>query len=534
MTDWLASTWEANWKSFQYFNLYRLVVALVLVVSIHFAIGWFSLSRLPDRTASDWVGVGYASLVGAGFFLSIHWQRRFNAQLTFQAAVDALAVSILMYAIGGVSSGLGVLLFVSLAAASLVGKGRLVLLYAALATVAVLIMQIYGVLNEEFEASSLVQAGMLSSGFFATAVLARLLGQKIMANEELARRRGIALDNQMRISQGVIEHMQSGVLVVARDGSVLRANPVALGMLGGNLHEGKRLADFAPDLGGAFQSWLTRQGRAVMDFSGVGRLQARFEHTESSDGEVLVFIEDVGRIQAQAQQLKLASLGRLTASIAHEIRNPLAAISHAGELLREERRGEIHERLLRILADNTARLDRIVSDVLELGRRTSGVPEPIALAPFVATFVAEFCRNENVAESVFTVDVPPGLSLCFDPAHLRQVVWNLAANAVRYAAAGVGGVRLFARRDHGDGRVELHVWDNGAGVPAASREQIFEPFFTTYHQGTGLGLYISRELAEANGASLVLLDGEGGAHFVLQGRGDRCQLAEPSAGSGGS
>ncbi len=533
MSDWLASTWEANWTSFQYFNLYRLVVALVLVVSIHFTFGWFAAARLQGRFSVDGIGMAYAFLVGAGFFLSLHWRRRFNAQLTTQVLIDAVSVAILMYAIGGVSSGLGVLLFISLAAASMVGKGRLVLLYAALATLAVLCMQIYGILEDVFDGASLVQAGILSAGFFATAILARLLGQKIMANEDLARRRGIALDNQVRISQAVLMHMQSGVLVVSREGVVLRCNPMALQMLGGGA-EGQPLRAFSLELHEALVNWLAGRWRAMVDVSGVGRLQARFEHTDSSDGEVLVFLEDVGRIQARAQQLKLASLGRLTASIAHEIRNPLAAISHAGELLREERRGDIQDRLLRILADNTGRLNRIVTDILELGRRTAGVAEPIELADFVAGFVGEFCRNEGVAESTFAVDVPSGMALCFDPSHLRQVLWNLVANAVRYASGQPGCVRIFVRGESVEGGVALHVWDDGRGIPVADREQVFEPFFTTYHQGTGLGLYISRELSEANGASLALVEETQGAHFVLQGRSDRCQIAEASAGLGGN
>ena len=120
------------------------------------------------------------------------------------------------------------------------------------------------------------------------------------------------------------------------------------------------------------------------------QLRARFVPTESSERDVLVFLEDVGRLQEQAQQLKLAALGRLTANIAHEIRNPLSAISHAGELMLEERRGEMFERLLRIVLDNTQRLERIVSDVLELGRRDRAYRELIQLKESLPLFVQEY------------------------------------------------------------------------------------------------------------------------------------------------
>jgi two-component system sensor histidine kinase PilS (NtrC family) len=272
---------------------------------------------------------------------------------------------------------------------------------------------------------------------------------------------------------------------------------------------------------------LAKQGVIVdeIEFSGAGgqMLQARFEKTASSTGESLIFLEDVGRIRAQAQQLKLASLGRLTASIAHEIRNPLSAIGHAGELLREERRGEMQDRLLHILGDNVARLDRIVADVLELGRRDRAQVEGLLLSEVCAQFLENFMVTEGLDSRLLQVESAEGLSLCFDRSHLQQVLWNLVSNAVRHSQGKPGSVRLSATAVAGGERVELHVLDDGPGVSAEAREQIFEPFFTTHHKGTGLGLFIARELCEANGASLELLPSESGGHFVITGRAEPCQ-----------
>lgn len=522
MTDWLSSTWEASWRPFQYFNFYRLLLASLILLA----------SLLPDSQISPFhqtnsAGIYqfvllYLGVVLAGLMLSVHWQRSFNAQLSSQVFADVAFVSFLMYALGGVGSGMGALLLVSLAAASLVGRGRLVLFYAAMATLVTLLVQIYGVLNANFEATSIVQAGFLSAGFFATAILARLLGQRVMINEELARQRGESLENQSRISQRVIERMQDGVLVIDRDGCVQRCNPIAETMLG-PLPVGSRLAQHAPLLADI----LTKQGVIVdeIEFSGAGgqMLQARFEKTASSTGESLIFLEDVGRIRAQAQQLKLASLGRLTASIAHEIRNPLSAIGHAGELLREERRGEMQDRLLHILGDNVARLDRIVADVLELGRRDRAQVEGLLLSEVCAQFLENFMVTEGLDSRLLQVESAEGLSLCFDRSHLQQVLWNLVSNAVRHSQGKPGSVRLSATAVAGGERVELHVLDDGPGVSAEAREQIFEPFFTTHHKGTGLGLFIARELCEANGASLELLPSESGGHFVITGRAEPCQ-----------
>jgi len=261
------------------------------------------------------------------------------------------------------------------------------------------------------------------------------------------------------------------------------------------------------------------------EISGVDgqRLQARIEETASTSGEILIFIEDVGRIREQAQQLKLASLGRLTASIAHEIRNPLSAIGHAGELLREERRGAMQDRLLNILADNVSRLDRIVTDVLELGRRERTQQEMLSLQEACEQFMDNFLVSEGLDTRILELDVANDWYVCFDRAHFHQVLWNLVGNAVRHSQGKPSSVRIFARASANRERVELHVLDDGAGVPEAVKEQIFEPFFTTHHKGTGLGLFIARELCEANAASLDLLSDDTGGHFVISGRAESCR-----------
>lgn len=521
MKDWLSVTWEPSWKSFQYFNFYRLVVAGVILAFFFLPFGWKPVPRQEIHPSIVAVVLAYMLLVGCGTLLSTRWRFRFNFQLTTQVSLDIVAVGIILYSLGGVTSGAGILLMISLAAASLVGRGRLVLFYAALASIAVLSLQMWGILTHDFESGSIVQAGLLSIGFFATAILARLLGQRAMMQEDLARRRGEALDNQIRIGLRIMERMQDGVLVVDRNGTALHHNPGAETLLGMPHRDGTTLADHSPELAEAFRGWVFGNPTGTVDFIGVGRnqLRARFEATDSSYGEALVFIEDVGRIRTQARQMKLASLGRLTASIAHEIRNPLASISHASDLLHEERRGEIQERLLQILRDNVFRLDRIVQDILQLGRSERGQMECLRLDEFLRGFIEEFAAVEHVEDGLIVSEISVE-QLSFDRAHLLQVMWNLVGNAVRYSSRKPGSVCLRALSGL-DGRVELHVIDDGPGIPEAQREQVFEPFFTTHHQGTGLGLFIARELCEANGASLQLGPSSSG-HFVIVG-GEKCQ-----------
>ncbi len=524
MTDWLSSTWEANWRSFQYFNLYRLVLAGLFFIAVLLPIEWTVRLELVSSRMLLVLLFGYPVMILGGLFLSVHWQHRFNFQLSLQIIVDVLVVGMFMFAAGGVSSGIGVLLLISLAAASMVGRGRLVLFYAAVATLVVLLGQLYGVLVYGFDVATIFQAGILSSGFFATAILARLLGQRVMINEDLARRRGVALENQSRISQRVVERMLDGILVISREGLVIRHNPMAVSMLGMQIEVSADLAVCVPALHAPLLAWCADEGPADVLFCGADgkELRARFERTSSSDGELLIFLEDVGRIKARAQQLKLASLGRLTASIAHEIRNPLSAISHAGELLREERRGEIQDRLLRILSDNVSRLDRIVTDVLQLGRQNRSEPELLDMQEFCRVFIEDFLAAEGIPAEIVLLHVEDGVRLCFDRAHLHQVLWNLLGNALRHSSRSPGALRVDVCRGTPPGRLEVHVGDDGPGVPAAVREQIFEPFFTTHTLGTGLGLFIARELCAANDATLELAPDRPGGHFILLGRNDTC------------
>lgn len=532
MRFWRSSPWEPNWRSLQYFNLYRLVVVALLAAGLWISPSWLGVFWLVPQGTLAWLTALYALVVGAGMLSALVWQRRFNVQLSAQVAVDVLAVNGAMYAAGGVSSGFGIVFLVSLAAASLVGRGHLVLFYAAIATLALLSMQGYGVLTAGFDTGSFVQAGFLSAGFFATAILARLLGQRAMAEEALARRRGVELENQSRISQQIVARVLDGVLVVAGDGRVLRSNPVAAALLGEDFGAHRPLAYYSRALAEAFEAWRRGEGAAETSVVAEGgeSLGVRFEATESSDREALVFLEDIGRVHERAEQLKLAALGRLTASIAHEIRNPLAAISHAGELLREERRGEMQERLLRILNDNVGRLDRIVQDILDLGRRDRAQAEALPLDTVLAQFAAEYCEADGQPADLISVGSEGGLLLCFDRSHLHQVLWNLVANAVAHSRRRAGSVEINARPGDDAGQVELHVIDDGPGVPAELRGQVFEPFFTTRASGTGLGLFIARELCAANGASLDLGPEAGFGHFIVSGRCDTCQQDVPSAG----
>jgi len=240
----------------------------------------------------------------------------------------------------------------------------------------------------------------------------------------------------------------------------------------------------------------------------------------AAPGQSVIFLEDLSRIQSQARQLKLAALGRLTANIAHEIRNPLSAINHATELLQEgEPASASDARLLQIIHDNTRRIDGMVQEVLKLSRRDRVHRETVELTAYLQTFATEFCNNERVDPSVLRVEAEGTLCVQFDRSHLNQVMWNLCRNALRHGSQSAGSIRIVARQgraDSGAGSVYVDVLDDGPGIAPEAQAHLFEPFFTTARNGTGLGLYLAREVADANEGTLEFAAGSPPTRFTLQ------------------
>jgi two-component system sensor histidine kinase PilS (NtrC family) len=500
----------------RYFSLYRL---LMTSVTLAFVLGYPGEISFRDynevlfsRTAlAYWVFAIFAVL-GADRVLPSA-----GARLTFGVLVDIFFLTTLTFASGGASSGLPFMHVVVLAFAALVGQGRLAVFYAAVASLAMLFEQSLQTITMIDDATSFVQVGTISIGFFATAIAVRLLARRVIANASLARERGRDLAEQVRVNERVIRDMEDGVLVVDPDGRVRQANPQAHRLLDPPMPRPVTLADFSPALDDLLSSTNAPDRERVMVLDLPDRpaaIRVRCVPAGEQGGHV-VFIEDLARLREQARQIKLAALGRLTASMAHEIRNPLSAISQAAELLPDERRAETQARLTRIICDNSQRLDRLVSDVLELGRRDRAEPELLDLTAYVQGFVDELAMRDATVRGRVRIDaLAPGL-IWFDRGHLHQVLWNLVTNALRYAGPGQEAVRLIVRT--ADNATVLDILDDGPGIDSAVRAHLFEPFFTTHSKGTGLGLYIARELCDANGAGLDFVDNSPGAHFRVRG-----------------
>lgn len=511
---------ESYWRSLHFFDVYRATVAVLLLAIVAI---WGGSLQFGSKSLSVFIvaAVFYLLFSVLCFALTrIRW--RFNLQLAVQVSADIVFILILMRASGGISSGLGLLLLATLAGAALISRGRLALFYAALASIAVLLLQTYEVLRYEANVAEYVQAGLLSGAYFATAWLAHALAKYTEASERLAAQREVDLANLAEVNQLVIQGMQDGVLVVDARGVIRQINARAVQMLGPPRAEHEALLeDYAPALAESYARW--RRSGSLEGNSGPlfgNRINARFVPIGRT-GQVgaVIFLEDLSRAQSQARQLKLAALGRLTANIAHEVRNPLGAISHAAELLQEEPAvTETTRRLISIIRDNSRRIDRMVSDVLNLNRGDRARRESLPLVEFLQSFVERFCEVEKIRPEIFTLELDAEPRVLFDRNHLDQVMWNLCRNAARHCRRAPGSIRIRVGTMRSGSIVKLDVVDDGPGVPRELRGRLFEPFFTTAAGGTGLGLYIARELCEANGAILDYVEGAAGAQFTLMCR----------------
>jgi two-component system sensor histidine kinase PilS (NtrC family) len=509
---------EPFWRSLFYFNVYRLLVALLLLLSVA---AWGTNVWFGARDVRLFVAVDVAYVVfSVACFVLISARRHFDLQLALQVAADVLFIVVLLYASNGISSGLGLLLLTTLAGAGLISRGRLTLFFAALASIGVLLEHTYETLTLDPPDAQYVQTGLLSGAYFAIAWLAHTLAKYTAASEQLAAQREIDLASMEQVNQLVIRDMLDGVLVVDERGIIRQFNARAERLLGplpaarGEV----ALADYAPGLAAQYERWRGSAGAGAASVPYSDSESARFVPIgrDRRLGAV-IFIEDQTRVQAQARQLKLAALGRLTANIAHEIRNPLGAISHAAQLLQEEPGvNETAARLITIINENSRRLDRMVNDVLRLNRGERAHRERFGLSDFLSAFVEQFSQIEKIDPAVFRIDAAADPEVLFDRSHLNQVLWNLCRNALRHCRRATGSILIRATLERRGGVVKLDVVDDGPGVAADARGQLFEPFFTTAAGGTGLGLYIAREVCEANGATLDHVETQRGAQFTVQ------------------
>jgi two-component system sensor histidine kinase PilS (NtrC family) len=512
-----------TWKPLRLLTFYRVILAGLLTV-LYFTIGDETTLGIEQPALYRLTCVAYLlfSLL-AGFTTRLR-HPGYRSQTIIQVLVDIAAITLLIFASGGPSSGLGILLIISVATGSILLPGRMAFLFAAVAAIALMGEQFYGSLLTDTQRSvSYTQTGLLGLMLFATAGLALLLVRRIRDSEALARQRGTDIANLAKLNEHIVQRLQAGIIVVDHDHNIRLMNDTARKLLDYQYSvEDQPLENISRRLYQQLMAWRksSQHEPSLLEGYANSNILPHFTPMGTGDGVgVMIFLEDTAVMEKQAQQIKLASLGRLTASIAHEIRNPLGAISHATQLLSEEDvLADGDRRLMAIIGDNTARVNDIVENILELSRPGTAVPQTVLLKDWLARFTDEFshsglCTPEQIRFSV----EPEDMEIHMDPSQLHQVVWNLCQNSVHHADNGIP-VQLTLAGSHavGSRTPHLDIIDNGPGIDPDMADKIFEPFFTTHSTGTGLGLYVAREICESNQTRIEYLPAaQGGSCFRI-------------------
>lgn len=527
---------ETLWRSLKTLSITRVLIAGILLILLGLNNTKYIWSI--DLTIYRYICLFYLVSALAFVVLQICLKQYFLWQLSTQLAIDVVIISVLFFNGGGINSGLIILYLFPLASCAILAPLNWALLLSSLVALYILLVSSVQLRTE----TAISNSGLYGAAFLAMVYAVNRLARRLINQEELALLHEKNLRIQQEINKLIVADMGDGIIVVDKTSRVHACNPASTEMLGIEMIPCMTKLSDLPSMhpiADAFFSWRTytsepnsglangvavasidcsRQafpGEALLSspvlIKGLWRdavlhLKLRFVsvNTDASanDERSIIFLQDASEIENQAQQLKLASMGRLTASIAHEVRNPLSSISYAAGLLGEsECQSEQTTRLINIVNDNVARLNQLIEDILRLSRKAQIDVEPFLLTPVLREIVQEFQETHGIAAGVIRLSVSDVLTIRFDHLHLREVLVNLLTNAIRYASGDVGSIELFAI-DQLDDHLELHVRDDGRGITAEVRAHLFEPFYTTSSHGTGLGLYLARELCLNNGALL--------------------------------
>ena len=510
---------ELAWRVLGLLNLYRLAVPSVLVALALLAHRPQLLGAASPALYLYSLGAWFATGVVCIGLLKSRWPS-LQAQAFIHVAFDIVAVTVLLLTSGGAASGVGLLLIMPVAGVSLLMPPRMATTIAAVAALCVLGQQIMLWFRGVTDSSDLTQAGLLGGVILIAALAGAPLAGRLRESEALVRQRDLDLANLAELSQYIVERLRESLVVVDEQDRIRLINESARQILGGDATASALLGEVSPRLLYLLTMWRqsgpdadTTAGN-LLAVDGLREVRPHFAPLGAGQPPpVLIFLEDLTALDDRIHQSRLAALGRLSASIAHEIRNPVGAISHAAQLLGEDAGlSDPNRRMSDIIRANAERVSTIIGNVQQLARRESTRPERMPLGEWLTDFVGEFISTGGHEAGQLAPEVPdPELEVRVDPSHLRQILWNLCENAFRYSVKAPGDtVEVRVGRLAGSNRPFLEVLDRGPGIDSTISDRIFEPFFTSRASGTGLGLFIARELAQCNRALLVFEPRAGG------------------------
>lgn len=514
------------WRILALVNLFRLLLPIILG-GLVLLLDPAAIGQLHPRLFAGTIGGYFLFAIAAISSIRGRWPH-LELQAVSQVTVDVIAVSLMIYCSGAAGSGLAALLVLPIGATGLIVRFRLSLLLAAIAAIALLGVQLPLILAGNSDSRDFTSSGLAGALIFAVALGVAPLARRLRESEALIRQRDFDIANLAELNDFIVQHLRESILVVDTTDRIRLINESAGQLLRGEtVQAGALLGEISPRLLFLLDSWR-RHGfnwqtgtLSLVASGGTSVIQPHFVSLDTqSRGPTLIFLEDTSLIAERLQQSKLAALGRLSASIAHEVRNPVGAMSHAAQLLHESPTLSTQDRrLTEIITANGDRVSQIIDNILQLSRREAIHQERIDLNFWLRDFAGEFRQTlqldaESLQLDFATRGADTSLEVRVDASHLHQILWNLCENAVRHGRSGdapaPAPIDVRTGRNAANSRPFLEVLDRGPGIVARDSERIFEPFFTTGQGGTGLGLFIARELAQANGAILLYEARDGG------------------------
>jgi len=511
------SSGDITRRELYFFNLYRLLEAVVY------------LGLILSPMAGDWLNIAHSGLGRTVAFMycavavilvisTDQMRRHLQMSISVALAIDVVAASLVLFSIRGGHSSIPMMLMVNVGVAALLLPFRHSVVLAGLAAAGVMAPSFLALLNNIPTERSIVEAGLFGLAYVAVAALCAYLGRQMRETEALAEQRGVDLLNLEQVNDLIIRRMKTGVLLVDDANHILRINESAWHLIGNPSPNQRDLGQVAAELSRRLYHWR-HSGRIdqnpVALAADVPEVIPRFSRmAPNDDTHILIFLDDTSLLSRRAEEMTLASLGRLSASIAHEIRNPLAAIRYSAQLLAEsETMDEEDRRLVEIVNNHCTRANEVIENILQLSRRERSRPESIDLNAWALAFVEDYKQSNDIGQDhLRAITQNRQIEAMVDPQHLQQVVWNLVQNAIRYGRepGAVARVVVVARMVSDKGPPVLEVVDRGPGIPAKVAAQIFDPFFTTSEYGTGLGLYLAKQMCESSQATLEYVPVAGG------------------------
>lgn len=505
-----------------YLNVYRMVITVLL------GAGFFG-GVLGTTTAAQHPGIAGAVLTGYLLFAAFHLfsAARPNKNVfrlaQYSMITDVFFLSMLLLTFGGLQNGLGVLLIFAGALAAILLPIRLALFLASVATLSMIGEAVWREYPER-GVEAVLQAGL----YGVTAMLAALVAHQVAfwaRDFRLVAERSKATVSELeQVNELIIRRMRTGVIVVDADCNVRVMNESAWFLMGSPPVRQKSLGELSPRLEQSLLRWretaTLNNNQVVLEPSQAQVVPSYVSLPLGDQPGTLIFLADENLITRRAMQISVTTLGKLSSSIAHEIRNPLAAATHAAQLLEESPTIKLSEmRLINIIQKQCKRMNGIVENILQLSRREQSKPETVELNEFLSELVGEFLSTQKAKSVDFKTNFAPGEAfVLYDRSQLNQCLWKLLDNCIDHATGTkIVRLRLGMRKDEQAGYCVITLEDNGPGIDRAQIKHVFEPFFSTRKDGSGLGLYIARQLCEANQSELTVDSEPGqGARFHIR------------------